>query len=172
MTDLSIIVTAHAEGIIAHKTILGILRCAEELGKARVGYEIIVGLDNPDSETEKYYHKWENDARFRIVKCSFGNPADNRNNAISKANGKYISLIDGDDIPSRNWLIESYKLVTARSEPVVIRPNFYLQFSFDSDEKVLNIMESSFSKEEDALILCFRNRWCATATAPPISIRK
>lgn len=170
--DLSIIITAHKEGILAHKTVLGILRCADELEKQKITYEIIVSLDNPDEITEKYYSRWRNNDKFSIINVSFGNPADNRNNAISKARGKYVSVIDGDDIPSRNWLVDSYNILKQKKGLTIVRPNFNLQFSFDNDEKVLWVMESSFSKEEDAIIMSYWNRWSMTATAPAEVFKK
>lgn len=163
--DLSIIVTAHKEGIVTHKTILGILRCADELKNNDINYEIIVGLDNPDEATKNYYDKWKKNKKFSLLNCSFGNPAENRNNAIKNAHGEFISIIDGDDIPSRNWLLDSYLLAKKQKQPTVIRPNFNLQFGFNDNEKVLWVMDSSFSKEEDAIIMSYWNRWSMTCTA-------
>ena len=49
--DISIIITAHSEGLVSHKTVLSVLRAADELSKNNINYEIIVSLDNPDETT-------------------------------------------------------------------------------------------------------------------------
>ena len=49
--ELSVIVTAHHEGIVTHKTVLSVFRALEPLDKQSISYEIIVHLDNPDEPT-------------------------------------------------------------------------------------------------------------------------
>ena len=71
--DVSIIITAHNEGLLAHKTMLSVLKAAERLRESSVSYEVIVSLDNPDSTTEQYYSRYKSDSRFNVVKNNFGN---------------------------------------------------------------------------------------------------
>ena len=53
--DISIIITAHSEGRLSHKTMMSVLKAAEQLDKNNVSYEIIVSMDNPTDETIEYY---------------------------------------------------------------------------------------------------------------------
>lgn len=161
--DLSVIITAHAEGILAHKTILSVFRNLEELDKDSFSYEIIVHIDNGDAATLQYYERYANDPRFTIYKNSFGNPADSRNFAADHARGKYAALIDGDDMVSRRWLSDGIKILKKRdAEPLILRPQYHFHFGLAEELNDAWIMEGSFTKEEDALLLCFYNRWTLT----------
>ena len=50
--DISLIITAHNEGLLAHKTMLSAFRAIEELKKEKISYEIIIHIDNGDKYTE------------------------------------------------------------------------------------------------------------------------
>lgn len=164
--ELSIVITAHHEGLLAHKTILSVLRCAEQLEKQNIAYEIIVGLDNPDCATENYYKCWADDARLTILRCSFSDPAANRNHAVRRARGKYISLIDGDDLISQNFYIEAYKLARQKTGLFALRPNIQLQFGVDEPNNAVWVMGDSFAPDKDALIMMQFNRWAHMLVAP------
>lgn len=156
---LSIVVTVHKEGVIAHKTILSILRALEPVRTSGENCEIIIHIDNGDDETNSYFSRYENDAQFKIYRNSFGNPADSRNYAIHKAAGTYIAVIDGDDLISENWFIDGLKLIKKQKKAVVLRPNFQLHFGGSDPHHNVWILENSFSKEEDALVMTYYNRW-------------
>lgn len=165
-TELSVIVTAHHEGILAHKTILSVLRSLEVFDTQNIPYEIIIHIDNGDEATKKYYSRYKDDYRFTILENSFGNPADSRNFAVSKANGEFTALFDGDDLMSRTWLIDSYTAAKDFGKPAVFRPQYHFHFGVAEELNHMWIMDDSFSKEEDALILSFYNRWTLSLLAP------
>jgi glycosyltransferase involved in cell wall biosynthesis len=156
---LSVVVTTHHEGIVAHKTILSLTKALEPFDRDNIAYEIIVHVDTGDEPTHTYFSRYKDDPRFRIYENSFGNPAESRNFAIQQAAGRYTAIIDGDDLISRNWFIESYRMIKEYKKPVILRPNFQLQFGGNDPHHNVWLMEDSFSKEEDALIMCVYNRW-------------
>lgn len=164
--ELSVIVTAHHEGILAHKTILSVLRALEAFDTQNIPYEILVHIDNGDDATKKYYSRYKDDTRFTILENSFGNPADSRNFAVREARGVFTALFDGDDLMSRNWLIDSYNAAKHYDKPVVYRPQYHFHFGVAEELNHMWVMDDSFSKEEDALILSFYNRWTLTLLAP------
>ena len=57
---LSIIVTAHHEGLIAHKTMQSIERAAAKLEKASLPYEVIISIDRGDETTVDYFKSYNN----------------------------------------------------------------------------------------------------------------
>ena len=156
--DISIIITGHKEGLILHKTILSLLTSAEKLD-SQTKYEIVLNLDNPDKETTRVANLWQKDDRFIINEVSFGNPADNRNDAIQKARGKYISIIDGDDLISDNWLPEAYKLAKKQTKDFILRPEVHLQFGYEETNCVVWRMRNSRTKQEDAVQMAYWNLW-------------
>lgn len=171
-TELSVIVTAHHEGILAHKTILSVLRALEPFDNEGLSYEIVVHIDEGNEATNTYYSSYVDDARFVIFHNSLGNPADSRNFAIKKARGKYSALIDGDDLISRNWLIDSYNTLKASDTPSILRPQYHFHFGEAEELNHVWIMENSFSKEEDSLILSFYNRWTFPLVASTALLRQ
>src|SRR5690606_32514889 len=80
--DLSIVITSHREGIVAHKTILSIFRALEPFDKEHIPYEIIIHIDSGDEPTRAYYERYKKDRRFRIFENSYRDPAKSRNFAI------------------------------------------------------------------------------------------
>ena len=69
--NLSIILTAHSEGLLAHKTLRNIFSAVKLLEKKNVSYEIIVHIDNGTKETLNYFSRYEKDPRFKIFKNNF-----------------------------------------------------------------------------------------------------
>ena len=156
---ISVVITVHREGIIAHKTILSVLNALDFLEDSKEKYEIIVHIDNGDKETNDYFNRYKNDMRFKILRNSFGNPSDSRNFAIENAKGDYIAIIDGDDLITKNWFSDSLAMIKKHKKPIVLRPNFQLHFGGNDPHHNIWVLEDSFSKEEDALIMTFYNRW-------------
>lgn len=164
--DISIIITAHSEGVVSHKTVLSVLRAADELTKNNISYEIIVSLDNPSEETNKYYSRYNDDDRFVITEAKFGNVAESRNKAIKMAKGKYVALLDGDDMISRNWYLDAYRMAEAMDGLFILHPNVQLQFGPASPVNLLWVMGDSYDKEKDARIMVQYNRWVVVLFAP------
>lgn len=167
---LSIIITAHHEGLLAHKTILSVLDAVAPLEKEGVLVEIIVSVDNPDKVTEDYYHRYRADKRFTIITVSYGNVSESRNNAIALARGKYVALLDGDDLLSPNFYIEAYRMAEERDGLFVLRPNVQLQFGIDTSETGIWLIDNSFEIGKDVRIMAYYNRWPSVALFAPRAV--
>lgn len=124
--DLSIIITAHNEGVIAHKTMLSVMRSVQGLNED-IRYEIIVHIDNGTEETVRYFERYDNRGDIRIIHNSFGDLSRSRTAAIQAARGTYIALADADDLYSENWLPAFYECV-AGTKDVVARFQYVLTF--------------------------------------------
>ncbi|MGH7217931.1 MAG: glycosyltransferase [Candidatus Microsaccharimonas sp.] len=155
----SVVITAHREGIIAHKTLVSIQKALEPLYEIGISYEVVIHIDNGDTETNAYFDRYKSISGYTLLYNSFGNPADSRNFAINAAKGKYIALIDGDDLITKDWLIDGYKMLAEQDKPVILRPNYQLQFGGTDPHHNVWILNDSFSKDEDALIMSYYNRW-------------
>ena len=156
--DISIIITAHKEGLIAHKTMLSVFQNIEQLDKD-ISTEVIVGLDAPDVTTARYFDSYLDDNRVTVVQSNFGEPSQNRNNTIEHANGAYVLLVDGDDLLSSNFLRTAHTIASKATDSILVHPEAHLQFGVEEDHCTLWLCEDSFSKEEDALIMSYWNRW-------------
>ena len=163
--NLSIILTAHSEGLLAHKTLRNIFSAVKLLEKKNVSYEIIVHIDNGTKETLNYFSRYEKDPRFKIFKNNFKDPGLSRNFAVKNSSGEVISLIDADDLFSDNWLLLSYEFIKSGTEPVIVHPEASLTFG-NSAPHVLWLQHNSENSPEDLLIACGANRWISMCSAP------
>lgn len=160
--DLSILVAAHKEGLIAHKTMLSVEHAVRRLSENGFSYEIIVTIDNGDSETVAYFnnHLLEFQTTYEI---HFGDLAASRNFAISKARSNYIATVDADDLISENWFLDGLKTLLANSNPRVLHTHYSVNFG---TQDIVWEKYNSRSKEEDALIMTWANRWDSAIMAP------
>lgn len=151
--DLSIILTAHNEGILAHKTLLSLFRALDQIPE--YSYEIVVHLDRASSDTREYFSRYKSDERFRILENEFGDLGLSRNFAINKAKGKYIYIIDSDDLLSENTLRVALNSISNDSNSLY-HPEFVLSFG---EVNELKVCRESSSRQEMAYKLLSKNLW-------------
>lgn len=161
-TKLSIVVTAHNEGLYLYKTILSIEKSIELLPE--ISYEIIISLDNPDDETIRVAKFLSKKKQIKIFESSFGNPADNRNFAISKAKGSICALIDGDDLVSKNWFKNGLAKLK-ENENSIIRPQIHAMFGTRMNSLSIWQMRNSTEKNIDSIQMSYWNPWTLTLIA-------
>ena len=120
MSDLSIILPLHREGLLLGPTIHSL---AEAIATARDGgvqTELIAVLDRADRLTEAVLHQALQDGALdaRILRTDLGDPGQARNHGIGAAAGKVTALVDGDDLVSGNWLLDGWKAQMARPDVI------------------------------------------------------
>jgi len=162
--DLTVAVTAHNEGLIAHKTMRSILEAAKKLEEKNISYEILIHIDNGDEITKNYFKRYQQMPNMQIFENSFGDPGPSRNFLVAKANGTYISILDGDDLISDNWLILAYELLKSQKEEVIVHPEGILTFGTEVSN-VLTLQTETLPREKDTIVLLGENRWCAILMA-------
>lgn len=163
MIDITIGITAHAESITLHKTLLSVIEATAHLSKASVSFEVILQLDNPTANTLSYANRIKDNTNLplEIYNSSLGDPGLARNHIIKVANGKYITFIDGDDLMSENWLIDGYKTLISKEDTSAI--NSYvahteLSVEFGEVDSVV-IKQGEIDKTTDSLLSVYANRW-------------
>lgn len=163
--DLSIVITAHSEGILIHKTLLSVERAIKELSNNHVT-EIILHLDNPSNSTLEYI-KANKENILKSVKIftnHFGDLSASRNFSINKASGKYVATIDADDLMSKNWLKYSIDILKKdQKNDSVAHSEFTIEFG-DSD--VIIEKYKSIDRDHDTLLSVWSNRWNSVILAP------
>lgn len=117
--DVSIIVLTHRDGRLSHHTLRSIARSRALAHKHRIATELIVIANSTDTKTYDYLtsHSGFFDAEILTTdykdKIGFA-----RNDAVRHASGTYISIMDGDDMISENWITACYQYITKSSLPV------------------------------------------------------
>lgn len=149
LTDASIIVTLHNEGLLAYKTLRNIKLSVERALTERIRCEIVIGLDRADSETERVALQFKDSnpsVTCTILYSDYGDLGLNRNNLIDNSEGEYILIHDGDDFFTQNFLVEAHKLAAqVKTETVYVAQfliNFdaqhYMSFYIPSDSRTIS----------------------------------
>lgn len=158
--DLSVIITAHDEGLLLHKTILSLLESIKLLPDD-IQLELLVHLDNGDDTTKDYLNRCRDildlpkNTSLHICEGSFSDLGLSRNNALKQASGKYVFFIDADDLISRNFLQKVTKAV--RENPGAL---YHVENVLSFGEYYeLTVNHSAASRDQAAYELCSRNMW-------------
>jgi len=118
LPDISVVFTAHREGIIAGLTVRSALEAIahieQTLGKSS---EILIVLDRADVVTKSVFVGGLGPSA-RVFETDLGDPGQARNVGIENAAGECITFLDGDDLWSYNWLTEAYRLIKTRPDAV------------------------------------------------------
>ncbi len=137
------IVTFHSEGIVAHRTLLGLNRLRDHAAKAGIRVGIIAVLDSADGDTrEIVINSPLLGSGDQIIEVSNGEAGLSRNDGIRASRSDYVGIFDGDDYYSANWLTEALATSCSRSGNVIVHPEYQISFgtihciarSIDMDE--------------------------------------
>ena len=168
---LTVGITAHSEGFLAHKTMRAVFAGLKKLDAKKYPYEIIVHIDNGTKATIEYFDRYKNEKNFRVFQNSFGDTGPSRNFIIKQAKGKYVSFLDGDDLISENWYESAIQKLEKSKEEIVVHPEAILTFGL-YQPNVLTIQEDSLNTEKDIAILVGENRWCSVLMAKKETLLK
>jgi len=156
--DISYVVTLHAEGLIAHKTIRSIHRAMQYAERCGLATELLLVLDRATSETRSYVETSAViPADTRIIFADFGDPGLARNAAVEQAGGEYVTIMDGDNLISENWLVNARQL-NQLSHLYIIHPEVNVFF----DQKTLLFYSPDQLQEDfDETNIIIENYWSA-----------
>jgi glycosyltransferase involved in cell wall biosynthesis len=156
--DISIIITAHDEGLLAHKTLLSVSEAINKLKKS-IKTEIIIHIDKGTPDTIKYFKSHKGNFDLTIYENNFGDLGLSRNFAIKRASGKYVFLMDADDLISENLFAKAYEQIEKSKNDILLHPNYVLSFG---EYYELEVCSDGVDKEHCAAFLCSKNQWPST----------
>jgi glycosyltransferase involved in cell wall biosynthesis len=93
-TRITAAVTAHREGLVARASLLSLSRAKSHA--AAHGYEVetIVVLDQADALTTEVVEEWcKSETGIQIVQVDNGDPGLSRNDAVTRASGRWIAFL-------------------------------------------------------------------------------
>jgi len=126
-SDISVIITAHHEGRLAHPTIRSVFRAVGYANESGIEAEIIVVMDRPDEKTQEYFSTYRN-SEIRINSVDFGDPGLSRNYGVHLSLGKYVAFLDADDLFGKNWLKAAYHEAEINRDFCVYHPEYVICF--------------------------------------------
>lgn len=122
MPDVTVVLTAHREGVLAGATARSACAAIEHAQSSRgLSVEVIAVLDRPTRDTRlvlEHGLSGLQNVPVRILEVETGDPGQSRNIGIAEAAGTCSTFLDGDDLWSRNWLSAAWDLNQARPDAV------------------------------------------------------
>lgn len=115
MTDISVVITAHREGVLVGATIRSALAAITKA--TDLSCEVLTVLDRCDDLTRDIVTS--SLADMLLIETDMGDPGLARNAGINAAKGQFITFLDGDDLWSENWLEAAYALGRERPDAVL-----------------------------------------------------
>jgi glycosyltransferase involved in cell wall biosynthesis len=167
--DISVIVTAHHEGRLAHHTMKSLMKAIGVAKEHSVKTEIIIVLDNPDAETEEYFSRYNGSGRV-VHRVDFGDPGLSRNHGGRLSSGRYVAFLDADDLFGKNWLRAAYDAAEKMDGYCVLHPEYSVCFEReDLIAKHLGIYDNAFCLKNLLeynywSVFCFTRREVLTET--------
>jgi|WetSurSiteA1Bulk_404760.scaffolds.fasta_scaffold00392_3 glycosyltransferase involved in cell wall biosynthesis len=127
--DVTLLVTFHNEGVLAHSTLNSIERCREYAEKADISTEYVWVLDSVDEETlATLLAHPANLATVKMIHVDFLDSGAARNAGIAAACGKAIAIMDGDDYFSTNWIERAWHSLKEYGTQAILHPEMFISF--------------------------------------------
>ena len=162
MLEISLIITAHNEGKLVLNALNSVL---ENIRKSEImKYEVLIGLDNPDRETQIVVAQNDFHSDFiHVYNFKLGDVGIVRQNLLNLTKYEYISFLDADDLWGDNWLFEASKF-SAKNPNAVLHPD--LTIFFDKEIKYVRKNPDSTSRKFKKELLIFENVWTSSFITP------
>jgi len=159
--DISIVVPFHAEGRVIPRTLNALIRSADFARRNGLSIEVIAVLDRvTDKISREILDRLKQPEGLTISKheVDFGALSLSRNFGISKADGEYVSILDGDDLYSKEWLYRAYRACASNPNRIA-HPEFLYLFPIEP------YLKSYESGPHVLLNLLIGNQWSALSFA-------
>ena len=119
MVDVSVVITAHAEGLLAGPACVSALAAMEYARLERgVVCEVVVVLDRADTLTREVISESLFESPVRYLVTDTGDPGQARNAGVRGASGEFVTFLDADDLWSKNWISEAFECSRSRSDAI------------------------------------------------------
>ncbi|KHT48275.1 hypothetical protein RJ41_14305 [Alteromonas marina] len=165
--DISVLVTCHKERQYILPAIESARLAIEKLkGEFSVTHEIIIYLDNSDSQTLAFANEVSESLGIEVYRGKNGDPGLSRMAAINCSNGEYIAFLDGDDLWSENWLVNAWKMVESSENELREKTIFHPEYNLIFGNADLFVRQGDPSSDYfDLRYLRFANYWDALCLA-------
>lgn len=129
-SDISVVLTLHNEGRICHRTLRALHRSVSFAQNRGKSVEVILVKDRVSDEILLItIDSWRSIFKgiVFVYDVDFGAPALSRNFGISRSNGEYVAILDGDDLFGEEWLFRAYEMCS-KDPNLIAHPEFLLFF--------------------------------------------
>lgn len=161
---VTLLITFHREGILAHSTLNSIERCRRYARAAGIATEYVWVLDSVDDETRRVLNSHPcATGSVRVVEVAHRDLGASRNSGVAAARGNVVAILDGDDYYSENWIERGYHNLGLFGGHCVVHPEFVVSFGA---QKAWGRMVDQDEQVFDKHGLLVENFWTAWTIAP------
>ncbi len=127
--DVSLLITFHGEGVLAHSTLNSIERCRRYAEAAGITTEYVWVLDAINDETREVLmaHPAAG-GNVQIVEVAHRDLGASRNSGIQVVRGEAVAILDGDDYFSTNWIERAWFYLKEYGDQAILHPEFVVNF--------------------------------------------
>jgi len=127
--DVSLLITFHGEGVLAHSTLNSIERCRKYAEAAGITTEYVWVLDAISEDTREVVMAHPAAAgNVRIVEVACRDAGSSRNAGIQAARGTAVAILDGEDYFSTNWIERAWFYLKEYGDQAILHPEFVVNF--------------------------------------------
>lgn len=129
--DVSVVLNMHREAPYLRATLLSLDACAQVARDAGIRCELVAVFDRPDPLTQDVFTNFSGSgfASQKVIEVDFGSLGLSRNAGVDAAEGEFIWTADGDDLVSKNALVELHKTAINHLDPrCVVFINYLIAF--------------------------------------------
>ena len=138
MTNVSCIVVCHDEANLLVPTLKSVQIAADFANSFGVTTDIHIVIDKPDEQTSEIARSdIVKDAKIHVVE--FGDLALSRNHGIQNAKGKYIALVDGDDLWCESWITDAFLTAEGEQRKCIYHPEYNFVFGNNEDHVFMHV---------------------------------
>jgi glycosyltransferase involved in cell wall biosynthesis len=159
-TDITAVLTAHAEGRLAGPSLASFEQAIEAARQSGLAVEGLIVLDRADAATRRQFSGVE--VRHRVILTDEGDPGLARNAAVARAEGAFVAFLDGDDLWARDWLVLAHQFCASEPDAVVAHSEINIAFG---DERHMWWHADSRDPAFDPDYLRIANYWDAMSFA-------
>jgi glycosyltransferase involved in cell wall biosynthesis len=119
--DVSVVLNMHREALYLRPTLLSLEACVMEASKAGINVELIAVFDRADGDTLAVFHQTPLTAfeQVKTTEIDVGSLGLARNAGVELSEGEYIWTADGDDLVSRNAIVQMVNTARSHRNPRV-----------------------------------------------------
>lgn len=165
MTEITAIVTAHSETILAGPTMRSAELAVQRAEAEGFTVERLIGLDAPTPGCKRFFSQFVADG-WRIEEVDHRDQGKARNAYARDAQSSSVAFLDGDDLWSENWLVIAGRMMReaeAAGERIIVHPELNWFFG-NAASLLVNIDQDNVLFEPRHFL--FRNYYDALSLAP------
>jgi hypothetical protein len=115
--QVSCILNLHCEGKIVIPTLRSISRMIDRSQQQGIMCELVIVLDRADKKTCDFIQsarsKILNFIPVLVLEVDNGDLGKSRRDGVANSSGDYIAFLDGDDLYSKNWIVDAHQMAQA-----------------------------------------------------------